>query len=124
MAIQNLDKNNQLDLKTNWDGSSGQQVEDLISRYLPADMSYDGSTSYLTISNANGDAIVQTEVSVAEPIYNHSIQIKGIYFNNTDSENQIDKDSIICKLGTKIYLGVLYTYTATNPFFKCLEIIY
>lgn len=115
MAIQNLDKNNQLDLKTNWDGSSGQQVEDLISRHLPANMSYDSSTSYLTISNANGDAIVQTEVSVAEPIYNHSIQIKGIYFNNTDSENQIDKDSIICKLGTKIYLGVLYTYTATNP---------
>ena len=115
MAIQNLDKVNQLDLTTNWEGYSGQQVEDVISRHLPANMSYDGSTNYLTITNANGDTIVGAEVSVAEPIYNHSIQITGIYFDSTTSENQIDKDQIICKLGTKIYLGVKYTYTATNP---------
>lgn len=115
MAIQNLNKQDQLDLTMNWDGTTGQQVEDLISRHLPANMSYDGSTSQLTITNTNGDTIVSTEVSVAEPIYNHSIQITGVYFNNTSSENQINKDQIICKLGTKIYLGVKYTYTAINP---------
>lgn len=115
MAIQNLNKQDQLDLTMNWDGATGQQVEDLISRHLPASMGYDSSSNVLTIANTNGDTIVQTEVSVAQPIYNHSIQIEGVYFNNTDSENQINKDTILCKLGTKIYLGVRYTYTATNP---------
>lgn len=115
MAIQNLNKQDQLDLTMNWDGATGQQVEDLISRHLPASMGYDSSSNVLTIANTNGDTIVQTEISVAQPIYNHSIQIEGVYFNNIDSENQINKDTILCKLGTKIYLGVRYTYTATNP---------
>lgn len=115
MAIQNLNKQDQLDLTMNWDGTTGQQVEDLISRHLPASMGYDSSSNVLTIANTNGDTIVQTEVSVAQPIYNHSIQIEGVYFNNTNSEDQMNKDNILCKLGTKIYLGVRYTYTATNP---------
>ena len=115
MAIQNLNKQDQLDLTMNWDGTTGQQVEDLISRHLPASMGYDSSSNILTIANTNGDTIVQTEVSVAQPIYNHSIQIEGVYFNNTNSEDQMNKDNILCKLGTKIYLGVRYTYTATNP---------
>lgn len=115
MAIQNLNKQDQLDLTMNWDGATGQQVEDLISRHLPASMGYDSSSNVLTIANTNGDTIVQTEVSVAQPIYNHSIQIDGVYFNNISSENQLNKDTVLCKLGTKIYLGVRYTYTATNP---------
>lgn len=115
MAIQNLDNNNQLSLDQSWDGASGQQVEDLISRHLPATMEYDSTGGALTIKNEKGGIIVETTVSVAEPIYTHSIQIKGIYFDNTNSENQINKESIVCKLGTRIYLGVLYTYTATNP---------
>lgn len=115
MAIQNLNKQDQLDLTMNWDGSTGQQVEDLISRHLPSSMVYSSSDNILTIANSNGDPIVKAEVSVAQPIYTHSIQIQGIYFNSISSENQINKDSILCKLGTKIYLGVKYTYTATNP---------
>lgn len=115
MAIQNLNKQDQLDLTMNWDGSTGQQVEDLISRHLPSSMAYSSSDNILTIANSNGDPIVKAEVSVAQPIYTHSIQIQGIYFNSISSENQINKDSILCKLGTRIYLGVKYTYTATNP---------
>lgn len=117
MAIQNLNKQDQLDLTANWDGTTGQQVEDLISRHLPASMGYNSSDNMLTIANSNGDTIVQAEVSVAQPIYNHSIQIEGVYFNNIniDSEDQMKKDTILCKLGTKIYLKVKYTYTATNP---------
>lgn len=115
MAIQNLNKQDQLDLTMNWDGSTGQQVEDLISRHLPSSMAYNSSDNILTIANSNGDPIVKAEVSVAQPIYTHSIQIQGIYFNSISSENQINKDSILCKLGTRIYLGVKYTYTATNP---------
>lgn len=117
MAIQNLNKQDQLDLTMNWNGTTGQQVEDLISRHLPASMGYNSSDNMLTISNSNGDTIVQAEVSVAQPIYNHSIQIEGVYFNNIniDSEDQMKKDTILCKLGTKIYLKVKYTYTATNP---------
>ena len=115
MAIQNLNKQDQLDLTTNWDGSTGQQVEDLISRHLPSSMEYNSSDNMLTIANSNGDTIVKAEVSVAQPIYTHSIQIEGIYFNSINTENQINKDTILCKLGTKIYLGVRYTYTATNP---------
>ena len=86
----------------NWDGTTGQQVEDLISRHLPASMGYDSSSNVLTIANTNGDTIVQTEVSVAQPIYNHSIQIEGVWFNNTTDlqNNQINKDAILCKLGT------------------------
>ena len=104
MAIQNLNKQAQSDLTVHRDGTTGQQVEDLISRHLPASMGYDSTSNVLTIANTNGDTIVQTEVSVAQPIYNHSIQIERVYFNNTDSEDQMNKDTVLCKLGTKIYL--------------------
>ena len=97
MAIQNLNKQDQLDLTMNWDGTTGQQVEDLISRHLPASMGYDSSSNVLTIANTNGDTIVQTEVSVAQPIYNHSIQTERVWSNNTDPENnQINKDFLHC----------------------------
>ena len=115
MAIQNLNKQDQLDLTMNWDGATGQQVEDLISRHLPASMGYDSSSNVLTIANTNGDTIVQTEVSVAQPIYNHSIQIDGVYFNNTSSESSFFLDNVISNFCIQLNVGLRNTFIATNP---------
>ena len=43
MAIQNLNKQDQLDITMNWDGYTGQQVEDFISRNIPVEIKYDNS---------------------------------------------------------------------------------
>ena len=67
MAIQNLNKQDQLDITMNWDGSTGQQVEDFISRNIPVEIKYDNSN--LSLINASGDTIVSGKVSVESPKY-------------------------------------------------------
>lgn len=112
MAILNLDK--QLEIDQAWEGQTGNYIEDLITRHLPVSMDYESESAKLSIRDYQGNTIVSTDVSVAVPQYTHTISIVGLYFDNTNSENQINKETIVCKLGTKIYLAVKYIYTATN----------
>lgn len=106
-------------LDTEWDGHSGMEVEDFISRNLEnldkADVKsiqFDSASQKLTLYNKDEEEIASTEVSIAEPIYNQSIEISKVYIDNQDVTNN---DSIVCKLGSKIELGVLYKFTAENP---------
>ena len=80
MAIQNLNKQDQLDITMNWDGSTGQQVEDFISRNIPVEIKYDNSN--LSLINASGDTIVSGKVSVESPKYKQGVLILGIRVNN------------------------------------------
>lgn len=80
MAIQKLDKQDQLDIKTNWDGTTGQQVEDFISRNIPVEIKYDNSN--LSLINDSGDTIVSGKVSVESPKYKQGVLILGIRVNN------------------------------------------
>lgn len=107
------------DLLTEWNGHSGMEVEDFITRNLEnldkADIKsiqFDSASQKLTLYNKDEQEIASTEVSVAEPIYNHSIEISKIYIDGQDITNN---NSIVCKLGSKIELGVLYKFTAENP---------
>ena len=107
MAIQNLNKQDQLDLTTNWDGSTGQQVEDLISRHLPSSMEYNSSDNMLTIANSNGDTIVKAEVSVAQPIYTHSIYPP--FRNIVNVQGYFNLISALQKNCRKIYDFIYFT---------------
>ena len=80
MAIQNLNKQDQLDITMNWDGSTGQQVEDFISRNIPVEIKYDNSN--LSLINKSGDIIVSGKVSVETPKYKQGVLILGIRINN------------------------------------------
>lgn len=107
------------DVLTEWNGHSGMEVEDFITRNLEnldkADIKsiqFDSASQKLTLYNKDEQEIASTEVSVAEPIYNHSIEISKIYIDGQDITNN---NSIVCKLGSKIELGVLYKFTAENP---------
>lgn len=107
------------DLTTHWEGHSGQEVEDFLTRNLEnldkADvksMQYDSATQTLSLYNKDKDIIASAEVSVATPTYNHSIEIKHIYI---DDQDVTSKDQIQCKLGSKIELGVIYKLLAINP---------
>lgn len=107
------------DLLTEWNGHSGMEVEDFITRNLEnldksdiKSIQFDSASQKLTLYNKDEQEIASTEVSVAEPIYNHSIEISKIYIDGQDITNN---NSIVCKLGSKIELGVLYKFTAENP---------
>lgn len=107
------------DLLTEWNGHSGMEVEDFITRNLEnldkADIKsiqFDSASQKLTLYNKDEQEIASTEVSIAEPIYNHSLEISKIYIDGQDITNN---NSIVCKLGSKIELGVLYKFTAENP---------
>lgn len=107
------------DLLTEWNGHSGMEVEDFITRNLEnldkADIKsiqFDSASQKLTLYNKDEQEIASTEVSIAEPIYNHSLEISKIYIDGQDITNN---NSIVCKLGSKIELGVLYKLTAENP---------
>ena len=106
-------------LSTGWEGHSGTEVEDFLTRQIEnldkADIKriqFDSASQKLTLYNKDEQEITSTEVSIAEPIYNHSIEVSKIYIDGQDITNN---NSIVCKLGSKIELGVLYKFTAENP---------
>ena len=106
-------------LETEWDQHSGMEVEDFITRNLEnldnsdvKSIQFDSTSQKLTLFNKDNQEIASTEVSIAEPIYNHSIEITKIYIDDVDVTRN---ENIICKLGSKIELGVLYHFTAENP---------
>lgn len=106
-------------LETEWDQHSGMEVEDFITRNLESldkadvkSIQFDSASQKLTLYNKDEREIASTEVSIAEPIYNHSIEISKVYI---DDQNVTNNNSIVCKLGSKVELGVLYKFTAENP---------
>lgn len=107
------------DLNTQWEGHSGQEVEDFLTRNIEnlekADvksMEYDSTAQTLYLYNKDKEIISQAEVSVAVPTYSHSITIEHIYIDEVDVTS---KDQIQCGLGSKIELGVKYNLLAINP---------
>lgn len=81
-----------IDLETEWDGHSGMEVEDFISRKIEktegqniVDMEYDSATSMLTLLKENGDT-VSTEVSVIPPTYSYGIMVYGVMLDNDPSK--------------------------------------
>lgn len=78
MAIQNI--SDKLDINTSWEGKTGQQVEDFISRNIPVKIEYNNPD--LSLINASGDTIVSGKVSVETPKYKQGVLILGIRVNN------------------------------------------
>ena len=82
MAIKNDIVNSIADINTSWEGKTGVEVEDFISRRLAkpiASMSYTNTT--LTLFNQEGDVITSTPITVAEANYDYSIIFYGLKVN-------------------------------------------
>jgi hypothetical protein len=102
-------------LDTEWNGHSGMEVEDLITRQLEKaqggeiqQMEYDLETSILSLKKANGETVT-AEVSVIPPTYSYGIMLYGIDINGTiyTSANssllmQYNSDKTV-KLGIALY---------------------
>ena len=82
MAIKNDIVNSITDVNTSWEGKTGAEVEDFISRRLAkpiASMSYSNTT--LTLFNQEGDVITSAPITVAEANYDYSIVFYGLRVN-------------------------------------------
>lgn len=80
------------DLATEWDGHSGMEVEDFISRKIEdaenaevVQMQYDQATGTLTLLKQGGEK-VETEVSVIPPTYSYGILVYGVMLDNDSSK--------------------------------------
>ena len=76
--IHELDESLRLKIEDSWEGRSGQQVEDFISRNIDTlnnkvvdSISYDPTSQVLALINKKGEIITSGEVSPAEPAYWH-----------------------------------------------------
>ena len=82
MAIRNDIVNSITDINVSWEGKTGVEVEDFISRRLAkpiGSMTYTDTT--LTLLNPEGDVIASTPITVAEANYDYSIVFYGLKVN-------------------------------------------
>lgn len=81
-----------IDLETQWDGHSGMEVEDFLTRKVESvegteiiQSGYDAATGILTLLKKNGEK-VETEVSVIPPTYSYGIMVYGVVLDNDYSK--------------------------------------
>jgi hypothetical protein len=82
MAIKNDIVNSITDINVSWEGKTGAEVEDFISKRLAkpiGSMTYTNTT--LTLLNPEGDVITSTPITVAEANYDYSIIFYGLKVN-------------------------------------------
>lgn len=70
------------DLLTEWDGHSGMEVEDFITRSLIKGIEYDSTSEYLKLIKGD-DSVLETQVSVQVPNYYYGIILYGIRLDGT-----------------------------------------
>ena len=117
MAIKNLDEALRLKIEDAWEGRSGEQVEDFISRNIDTlnnkvvdSISYDPTSQVLALINKKGEIITSGEVSPAEPAYSHNFKISKILINGQESTGNVQ-----CQIKDTIQLKVSYSLIAENP---------
>ena len=101
-----------------WEGKTGAEVEDFISRRLknPIGNNIDYKDSILTIYNPEGDAIAQGKVTVVPPNYTTELQFPQIVVNGNIKEGDIEvnyTESLIFRAG----INVKTFYESTGKFY-------
>lgn len=100
-------------LETPWNGKTGQQVEDLISRHLVNSMDFTNST--LTLRDYNGDAITSTRVTVETPSYDQDVLVVAVRINGTIYKT--GEVVMQCNSKSKVELAVATSHTSTTQSF-------
>lgn len=100
-------------LETPWNGKTGQQVEDLISRHLVNSMDFTDST--LTLRDYNGDAITSTRVTVETPSYDQDVLVVAVRINGTIYKT--GEVVMQCNSKSKVELAVATSHTSTTQSF-------
>ena len=105
-------------LDVSWEGKTGMEVEDFISRRLKNPLgnriTYDNSV--LTIYNPEGDPIAQGNVTVVPPNYTTELQFPQIVVNGNTKEGDVEvnyTESLIFRAG----INVKTFYESTGNFY-------
>lgn len=116
MAVLNL--NDRIpDINTAWNGKSGEQVEDYISRNLVGGMSYNNSTLTIygngTTNDGSRTVLARTQVTVETPVYSQGIlslavRINGISYTTGSVTMQYNSDA-------RVELAVATYYISSTP---------
>ena len=105
MAIKNDIVNSITDINVSWEGKTGAEVEDFISKRLAkpiGSMTYTNTT--LTLFNPEGDVITSTPITVAEANYDYSIVFYGLKVNGVVHTGQ--NLLMQCKDDTVVEAGI------------------
>lgn len=100
-------------LETPWNGKTGQQVEDLISRHLVNSMDF--ADSILTLRDYNGDAIASTRATVETPSYDQDVLVVAVRINGTIYKT--GEVVMQCNSKSKVELAVATSHTSTTQSF-------
>lgn len=118
MAIQEILARPITNIAENWEGHTGQEVEDFVCRKLQAanieSASYDSGTSMLTLTRENGTNL-EVEVSVITPEYNYGLMLYGVRIDGGVPYTEANPNLLTSYVpGKKFELGVILFATITT----------
>ena len=107
------------DVTTEWNGKSGEQVEDYISKNLVGGMSYNNSTLTIYGNEINDDdgsrnVLAQTQVTVETPVYSQGILSLAVRING---KNSYTTGSVTMQYNSdaRVELAVATYYISSTP---------
>jgi hypothetical protein len=84
--IHELNESERINIEDSWEGKSGIQVEDVITRNTISSIDYDQSSEILSLIRVDGTKLT-TRVSAIEPSYIYDIIVYGIRIDNGTTHN-------------------------------------
>ena len=105
------------DINTEWNGKSGEQVEDYISRNLVGGMSYKNSTLTIygneTTDDGSRNILASTQVTVETPVYSQGILALAVRVNGTSYTT--GSVTMQYNSNAKVELAVATYYISSTP---------
>ena len=119
MATQNID--NHINYTDNWEGMTGAQVEDAISRALDDDKNNrivggEYSNPYLTLKKGDGSNLDPIEITVMTPDYEYGIYVYALRVDGTVYKGGLTERTIQYNKDKKFELGIAVYATATTTY--------
>lgn len=111
MAVYNDLSDRILSPETEWNGKTGQQVEDFLSRKIVNSMDY--ANSILTLRGIDGEEIAHTTVTVETPTYEQDILLVAVRVNGTIYKT--GSVTLQYNSKTKVELAIATSSTAYTP---------
>ena len=106
------------DVTAEWNGKSGKQIEDFISKNLVGGMSYDNSTLTIYGNETNDDGsknvLARTQVTVETPVYSQGILSLAVRING---KNSYTTGSVTMQYNSdaRVELAVATYYISSTP---------
>lgn len=104
MAIKDIDEHKRLKIEDAWEGRSGEQVEDAITRNVISGINYDKASEILSLTRLDG-SVLETKVSAVNPSYIYGIIIYGVRIDGGKAHNA-EKLLMQYREGKKVEVGI------------------